>query len=346
MAPPTLIQWDTNNVNILEPDAGHIADGWAPNEKPTSTNHNWMFQNIFQWISSLSDIVPIGTILPWDDFNGLLSFDTYRFQYCDGTACTNVDSPLFGMTIRDLSGRALVGFGTDGGGDIGAPGVLAIVGNPGNLVDLTHDHSVPGLSVPSLSVPSLSIPTLTVDGLSYSGTTSGGTTGTGTTGTGTTGTGTTGGESNSHTHSTPNHQHQLDHTFPVNFVETSADARDIGSTNTDGAFLQAGQALAGGSDRKTKNQTENSGAGTSGTNSADHTHSVPGLSVPGLSVPGLSVPGLSYSGTTASGETDAGSTGTGSTGTGTTGTGTTGNGLGSTNIQPISSQVRFIMRII
>ena len=53
MAAPTLIAWDTNNRNILIPDAGHIANGWVLNEKPTGTNHNWMFQNIFQWIAYL-----------------------------------------------------------------------------------------------------------------------------------------------------------------------------------------------------------------------------------------------------------------------------------------------------
>ena len=54
MSAPTLIAWDTNNANVLIPDAGHIANGWAPLEKPTCNNHNWMFQNIFNWISYIA----------------------------------------------------------------------------------------------------------------------------------------------------------------------------------------------------------------------------------------------------------------------------------------------------
>lgn len=60
MAKPTLIPWDTNDINILEPDLGHQANGWAHNEKPTSTNHNWLFQNIMLWLAYLDANVIYG----------------------------------------------------------------------------------------------------------------------------------------------------------------------------------------------------------------------------------------------------------------------------------------------
>lgn len=61
MAAPTAFSWDTSNTNILQPDAGHQLAGWAVNEKPTSSNHNWMFQNLYNWVNYLNPIAQIFT---------------------------------------------------------------------------------------------------------------------------------------------------------------------------------------------------------------------------------------------------------------------------------------------
>lgn len=83
-------------------------------------------------------IVPIGTILPWYDF-GLLTFDATKYHYCDGSTVTV--SGIGVQTLPDLSGRYLVGFGTDGGGNIGtAPFSATPVGNAGNTINLQHTH--------------------------------------------------------------------------------------------------------------------------------------------------------------------------------------------------------------
>ncbi|MCB0801742.1 MAG: hypothetical protein KDB74_01475 [Flavobacteriales bacterium] len=88
-------------------------------------------------------LVPVGAIIPFYDFNGLATFNSSYWAYCNGATISNASSTLDGQTLPDLSGRYLVGFGTDGGGDIGsATWATATVGNAGNTVDLSHTHYV------------------------------------------------------------------------------------------------------------------------------------------------------------------------------------------------------------
>lgn len=85
--------------------------------------------------------VPVGTILPWYDY-GILLLPS-GFLYCDGTVIATVGSPIIGQTLPDLSDRYLVGFGTDGGGDIGtAPFVAPPVGNSNHEINIAHSHTV------------------------------------------------------------------------------------------------------------------------------------------------------------------------------------------------------------
>ena len=87
-----------------------------------------------------TQLVPIGSIIPFYDFNGALSFDTDYWAYCDGSTATIADSA---RTLPDLSGRYLVGFGSDGGGDNDdATWATTAVGNAGHIIDLSHTHDV------------------------------------------------------------------------------------------------------------------------------------------------------------------------------------------------------------
>jgi hypothetical protein len=87
--------------------------------------------------------VPIGTIIPFYDYNGTLTFDAARFTYCNGGTATFTGIGL--QTLPDLSGRYLVGFGTDGGGNNGsAAWATAAVGNAGNTINIAHTHTVAG----------------------------------------------------------------------------------------------------------------------------------------------------------------------------------------------------------
>ncbi len=87
-------------------------------------------------------IVPTGTILAHYDFNGALGFGA-TYEYCDGSNVANAGSPVFGQPLPDLSGRYMVGFGVDGGGDIDtAPWVAGAVGNVGSVISFQHSHTV------------------------------------------------------------------------------------------------------------------------------------------------------------------------------------------------------------
>jgi hypothetical protein len=95
-------------------------------------------------------IVPIGTIVAFYDF-GVLSFDTKTWAYCAGQVISDVDSPLNTIRLPDLSGRYLVGYGTekpsatddtDGNQDIGTAGFSrSLVGIQGSVYDFSHTHS-------------------------------------------------------------------------------------------------------------------------------------------------------------------------------------------------------------
>ena len=93
-------------------------------------------------------LVPIGTIIPFYDFGSAgpggspLTFDTDNWEYCDGGLVASASSPLVGSTKPDLSNRYLVGFGTEGGGDVGtAAWATAAVGNTSHQIALNHTNS-------------------------------------------------------------------------------------------------------------------------------------------------------------------------------------------------------------
>lgn len=91
-------------------------------------------------LASAGFLMPIGSIVPFYDYNGALTFDPAYWSYCDGSVVTINGTP---RTTPDLSGRYLVGFGADGGGDIDtAVWATAAVGLAGNIINLQHNHTV------------------------------------------------------------------------------------------------------------------------------------------------------------------------------------------------------------
>ena len=88
-------------------------------------------------------LAPIGSIIPFYDFDGDATFDTDYWVYCDGSAAT-LGGGIGAKTLPDLSNRYLVGFGTEGGGDIdSAAWATAAVGNASHQVDVSHTHTGP-----------------------------------------------------------------------------------------------------------------------------------------------------------------------------------------------------------
>jgi hypothetical protein len=82
---------------------------------------------------------PVGTIIPFYDYNGALTFDTDYFAYCNGqTKTINGTSRV----LPDLSNRYLVGFGTEGGTDNGsAAWATDPVGNASHQINIAHTHT-------------------------------------------------------------------------------------------------------------------------------------------------------------------------------------------------------------
>lgn len=102
--------------------------------------------------------VPVGTILAFYDFNALVTFSSSIFAYCNGATIADASSPINGQTLPDLSGRYLVGFGSDsftgdpqnntvGSATIGtAPWSIVLAGNGLHQIDLAHSHTDSGHS--------------------------------------------------------------------------------------------------------------------------------------------------------------------------------------------------------
>jgi hypothetical protein len=100
--------------------------------------------------SILALVPPIGSIIPWDDFNGAVTFFSDYYAHMNGDVLSDAHSPLDGETLTDCSGRYLVGFGTDGGADIDtAAWDDTPLGNAGNEIDISHRHimmNYPGIA--------------------------------------------------------------------------------------------------------------------------------------------------------------------------------------------------------
>lgn len=86
-------------------------------------------------------LVPIGSIIPFYDFNGALTFNGTYWAYCNGQTKTVLG--VGSTALPDLSNRYLVGFGTEGGADMGSAAWDATaVGAASHQVSLAHTHTV------------------------------------------------------------------------------------------------------------------------------------------------------------------------------------------------------------
>ncbi len=95
-----------------------------------------------------NNAVPVGAILAYDD-HGVVGFPplSSSWAFLDGRLISDAASPFNGVTLKDASGRYLVGYGTDGGGNLDtAPFSAFPIGNVGHTINLEHGHSIPGHS--------------------------------------------------------------------------------------------------------------------------------------------------------------------------------------------------------
>jgi hypothetical protein len=95
------------------------------------------FNSNFTYHDNVS--VPIGSIIPFYDFNGALTFNASYWAYCNGQTKTVVG--IGSVTLPDLSNRYLVGFGTEGGTNMGSSAWSATpVGNASHQISIQHFH--------------------------------------------------------------------------------------------------------------------------------------------------------------------------------------------------------------
>ena len=319
-------------------------------------------------------IPPIGSIIPFYDFNGALAFNTDNWAYCNGQ--TKTVEGIGPQALPDLSNRYLVGFGTEGASDIGsAIWNVDPVGIAGHAISLVHSHTV---NSHAHSVPdhTHSTPAHTHTINSHSHSTPAHTH-----------------SINSHTHSTPNHSHGVnahshsvsDHShgpgslqfevfafgqgsgnnplsvdyYAWNISGTQFQILDGNASNAGGVSGQLGTSITsiiptvGGGSFYTRGSTgSTAGSGTLSTSSDGSSTDSSGGSTTGGSGTlstnggeGGSSTGGSGTLTTNSGEGGSSTGGSGALTSGTASPGTDNQLSGSQSIQPRSVRVRFIMRI-
>jgi hypothetical protein len=94
-----------------------------------------------QVMANFNKLTPVGTVMTFDDLNGVNTVDTDIWAALNGQTISDVLSVYNGLTLKDVSGRYIVGYGTDGGGDIASAAYsMTIVGNAGHSVNLAHIH--------------------------------------------------------------------------------------------------------------------------------------------------------------------------------------------------------------
>ena len=305
---------------------------------------------------SLPELPPVGSIIPFYDFGGTLTFDAANWAYCNGANATFTG--IGSQPTPDLSNRYLVGFGTEGGTDIGsAAWSTTVQGLASHQSNLQHSHTVDGhthtgpshthtmanhthtgpshthaVDPPNTTSSSNGAHTHTVNSHTHTGP--------------------------SHTHTGPSHTHSngsyaalVSVNFPgddgiafqaatvSSWNATRADDAGSGTTAftgiTEGADV-VGTSSSGGTGATGSGGTGATGGSSPATNSQGaHTHTTNVASFTSGSG------GTGASGTPSNNTSDAGGTGaTGSTGPG------TDNQLSTTqSIQPRSISVRFIIRI-
>lgn len=139
-------------VEIIEPPDNKKNIGWLSQEKPPYQFFNWLFNVLGQWLDYIDseldpkfdDLIPIGSWVIYNDYGGLVDPPNPDYYWpLNGSTINDPDSPLDGVTVEDMSNRTIVGFGTEGGGDIIAAAYdSSPVGNANHQVNLQHSHTV------------------------------------------------------------------------------------------------------------------------------------------------------------------------------------------------------------
>lgn len=140
--PLTLLDGTTAYAVDVEAEFGPLYTDIAPiNVQPANKLGTGRFV-LESALGTFGELPPVCTIIPWYNYAGA-TFDATKWAYCNGAVVTITGVGL--KTLPDLSGRYLIGFGTDGGGNINAgslPDPPSPVGNAGNTINIAHTHDM------------------------------------------------------------------------------------------------------------------------------------------------------------------------------------------------------------
>lgn len=115
---------------------------WSYLERLLSVDLNANFSEVTALKTKVDALTPVGSVLYFDDLNGVNVVDTNYWSALNGQVISDVLSVYNGKTLPDLSGRYIVGYGEDGDTTINTSmWSAAAVGNVYNQVNLQHSHT-------------------------------------------------------------------------------------------------------------------------------------------------------------------------------------------------------------
>jgi hypothetical protein len=117
---------------------------WSYLEKLGSSDLNGNFAILTALIAKVDALVPVGSLLWFDDLNGVNTVDSAYWAAHNGQTISDPASVYNGKVLEDMSNRYVVGYGTEAAGDIisMAYAATSVVGNASHQVDLAHSHAV------------------------------------------------------------------------------------------------------------------------------------------------------------------------------------------------------------
>jgi len=137
-----LIDTNSSDIATLQTDVNDInADILDLQGQIDDTNTD--LDNQIDTVTTLiNDLVPIGTIIPFYNYNNLVSYNADYWQLMNGETIDDALSPFDTQVATDMSGRYMVGFGTDGDENMGTdPWSVTPAGNAAHQIDIRHNHS-------------------------------------------------------------------------------------------------------------------------------------------------------------------------------------------------------------
>lgn len=131
--------WIWNNVTVIW-DKINLINPFLFYNQADSKFKKWVASIITDLETGVGSAVPIGAVLPFEDY-GVLTLPV-GYWWCDGSVINAPGSPIDAQISHDMSGIYPGAYGTPGGSDMpGAASDPATIGNPLHEIDIQHQHT-------------------------------------------------------------------------------------------------------------------------------------------------------------------------------------------------------------